>query len=125
MRAVVGAVMPYNAQAESFSRAASTPWHYTDIGARAHHAGISFPKGWSKFNAVYSDIADFTPTDGPFRTRDLMVATLPSIANFAPKTRHEILLVVLRDMLALPADCDGLVRKRVGVYQWRFVMGSE
>ena len=108
--------MGYNAQAESFSSSKSVRYIPTpDETARR----ISFPDGWSKFDQVYSDIADATPTSGLFRA-SLLVNNLPSIADFAPKTQSEILRVVIRDMCALPDSADGLVRDRAGVYRWRF-----
>lgn len=103
--------MSYNQQAEMFSRAASRPF--------PKMLGVSVPKGWSCFDQVYSDIADATPTDKPFRPSEL-VGELPTIAHLADKTQREIVAVVVRDMQALPADCDGLTRVRGGVYQWRF-----
>lgn len=72
----------------------------------------------SRFHLVYSDIADATPTDRPFRRRSLR--SLPTLAGFARRTRSEILGVVLRDMLLLPASADGLRRVGHGRYQWRF-----
>lgn len=109
--------MSYNAVAESYSRAKRVP--YVDVHALAR--GISFPEGWSRFDQVYSDIADCTPTEGCFRTRELLEdGVLPSIAGIAPKTRRDIVQVVLRDMRTLPAEADGLERVFTGCYRWRF-----
>lgn len=109
--------MSYSAVAESYSRAKRVP--YVDVHALAR--GISFSEGWSRFDQVYSDIADCTNTDGCFRTRDLLEkGALPSIAALAPKTRRDIVQVVLRDMLTLPAEADGLERVFSGCYRWRF-----
>lgn len=102
--------MSYNAQAESFGRSAAREC--------PPKVGFDVPQGWSWFDQVYSDIADATPVDAPFRRMGL-VGQLPSIAHLAPRTQTEILAVVVRDMLALPPACDRLVRVRAGLYQWR------
>ena len=94
--------MSYNAMAESYSAAAR-----------------SGSPGSSKFDLVYSDIADATLTDAPF-VKSRLVGELPSIAGYAPKTQNEILQVVVRDMLALGPEADGLERVQGGVYRWRF-----
>lgn len=107
--------MSYNQQAESFSSSGRRYIPTSDEVAR----NISFPKNWSQFDQVYSDIADVTPTREAFRSSGL-VNQLNSIAHFAPKTQAEIIRVVVRDMCNLPADADGLVRIRNGVYRWRF-----
>lgn len=101
--------MSYNQMAESFSRAAAVP----HVDPR-----FDWPAGWSKFDQVYSEIADATPTDEPFRLSTL-IDELPLLAALAPKTQHEILAVVRRDMCSLKKG-DGLVRVRGGVYQWVF-----
>jgi hypothetical protein len=102
--------MSYNAQAEVFSLAAETPWL---------KPGFFNPSGWTAFHQVYSDIADATSCEQPFRISDL-VGQLPSIAHMAPKTQAEILRVVVRDMVALPMQADRLVRVKGGWAQWRF-----
>lgn len=99
--------MSYNQQAESFSRAAAVP----HLDPR-----FDWPAGWSKFDQVYSEIADATPLDRPFRVREL-VGALPLLSALAPKTQHEILSVVRRDMCAI-TDGDGLRRVKGGVYAW-------
>ena len=105
--------MSYNKQAESFAARAAKP-------VLSPKPGITYPKGWSRFHEVYSDIADATPTDQPFRTSEL-IGDLPSIAAFAERTRREILAVVVRDMQAMPKGSHGIVKVRGGVYQWREV----
>lgn len=99
--------MSYNQHAESFSRAAATPYPIP---------GFDVPRGWSSFDQVYSDIADHAAVGVEFSASHL-VGHLPTIARFAPKTQREIIAVVVRDMCAL-TDGDGLVRVRGGVYQW-------
>lgn len=99
----------YNAQAESYSNGARSPF----VGG----TGFSYPKGWSRFNQLYSEIADATPTDEPFVVSRLL-GQLPSIAHLAPKTQSEILRVVVRDMVRLTAPSDGLVRVKGGCYRW-------
>lgn len=104
--------MSYNQQAESFSSRVNAPFV-------PHDARFSYPAGWSTFDQCYAEIADATPTDRDFRASSL-IGQLPLIAHFAPKTQAEIIRVVIRDMQALPAEADGLVRVKGGVYAWRF-----
>jgi hypothetical protein len=98
--------MSYNAQAESYSVAVGT----LVFGAR---------DGWTRFLQVYSEIADATPVDTCFQA-SAFVGQLPAIAQHAPRTQREIIAVVIRDMLTLGAEADGLVRVKGGWYQWRF-----
>lgn len=103
--------MSYNAQAESYSLAAETPWPTP---------GFDHPAGWSSFNQVYSDIADATPiNDVGFRVSEL-IGNLPSIAHLSPRTQGEIIRVVVRDMLSLPMQADGLRRAPGCRFVWRF-----
>lgn len=98
--------MSYNAQAESYSYAAGTR--------------VFGPSdGWTTFLQVYSEIADATPVETCFQASAL-VGQLPSIARMAPRTQREIIAVVIRDMVALGPEADGLDRVKGGWYQWRF-----
>lgn len=76
------------------------------------------PSGWSKFDQVYSDISDVTDPDAPFKRVDL-VGQLPTIAHHSPKVQADIIAVVLRDMVALPADCDRLIKPTARCYRWQ------
>lgn len=105
--------MAYNAGAEQYSKAAAVPWYKGILG-------ISYPDGWSHFDQIYSEIADATDLRRSFKTSDL-VGQLPSIMHLAPKSQGDIIRVVVRDMLTLGPEADGL--QRVGGmhrYQWRF-----
>ena len=103
--------MSYTSAAEAYSCAAARPHPVP---------GYDTPNGWSSFNQIYSEIADATPV-GPtgFRTSEL-IDQCPSIAHLAVRTQGEILRVVIRDMLALPVDCDGLIRSPGCRFVWRF-----
>ena len=101
----------YNPMAESFSAAKAVPtWN-------------SPSKGWSRFDQLFCEVADATPCEGVFRAASL-VDELPSIARLAPRTQAEIIRVVIRDMAALEAPADGLVRVKAGVYRRRFAARS-
>ena len=100
----------YNSQAESFGAGkvkAFAPEPYAT------------PNGWCRFDNVYSDIADATPTEGAWRGAEL-VGQLPTIAALAPKTQVEIVAVVLRDMQRLPDGADRIRRVRAGWFEWEF-----
>lgn len=119
--------MAYNQLAESFSRAAKVLFADTQAGVAQTKRGFSFPDGWSKFDELYSEIADATPTDGTFRTSSLLddPSVLPLISGYSLSCRRDIVQVVLRDMRSLPADCDGLERVGGGLYRWRFADRAE
>lgn len=108
--------MSYNSHAEQFSRAARARFFSTPlVDARK----VSYPAGWSRFDQVYSEIADATPTDRAW-SRAVLIGACPSIAHYSERTQSEILGVVLRDMRALPADCDRL-QKSGHQFVWVFV----
>lgn len=102
--------MAYTPAAESYSRAANVPFYIE---------GHDAPEGWRRFDQIYSEIADATPTRGQWRFQTL-IGACPSIAHLAPSTQRDILLVVLRDMITLPEDCDRVARISQGVYRWVF-----
>ena len=98
--------MAYNQMAEMFSEKAAVPWWEGS-------------PTWTRFLQVYSDIADATPVDDAFQLTSL-AGKLPSLQGYKRRTQLEILRVVVRDMLALPADADGLERCKNGWFRWRF-----
>ena len=63
------------------------------------------------------------PTNIVFLTCDAS-GVMPPIARLAPRTQAEIIRVVIRDMAALEAPADGLVRVKAGVYRRRFAARS-
>ena len=100
--------MPYASTFEKYSKAAATP---------------CFTGGQQTlFDQVYSDIADATVTSSiePFKVSDL-VGRLPSISHLGTWTQADIIRVVVRDMLLLPPEADGLVRLGSSWrLKWRF-----
>lgn len=97
--------MAYNTQAESYG--VKTPRVIRESGGRR----------WTRFDKVYSDIADATPVEGEWQAAAL-VGQLPCIEHFAPRTQREIIAVVLRDMQTLPAEADRVRRVKAGWYTW-------
>lgn len=91
--------MPYASTIEKYSKAAATPC-FIGVGAYA-----------TLFEQVYSDIARATVNSSiePFKIADL-VGRLPTISHLGTSTQADIIRVVVRDMLLLPSDVDGLVR---------------
>jgi hypothetical protein len=100
--------------AETYSKKSAIPF----VPLRGH-----VPSGWSKFDQVYSDISDVTDPDAAFKRADL-VGQLPTIAHYSQKVQAEIIAVVLRDMVALPADCDRLVKPTARCYRWQFNLSA-
>ena len=75
---------------------------------------------WTWFDEVYSNIADATPIDAPFKPSKL-VNELPFIQHYSQKTQTEIIKVVVRDMQILPIPAH-ILRKTPGHgnYIWDF-----
>lgn len=108
--------MSYNQLAEQFSRVAKVPFRSTPL---VNALKFDYPAGWTRFDQVYSEITDATPTEGFWHGAADLVGQCPSIAHYSARTQREILQVVLRDMRSLPQHCDRI--EKVGAqFRWVF-----
>lgn len=71
-----------------------------------------------KRDQLFSDLADATHTDRPFRISEI-VGEVPCIKRYAEKTQADILRALTREMKAETWTGDGLEAVGRATYRWR------